>query len=203
MTLANSPESRTGYDSATGTLNLEFVDAYLIEAGVPYIVKWDKADDYVDDDAHNIVNPVFEQVLVENEAPNDHFVISKDGYVTFTGTYDPVGIYTDERTNLYLGADNKLYYPINSSQKVNSFRAYFQLNNGLTAGEPTSQQAGVRAFVMNFGKDETTGIIAVENEILPIGNNADVWYTIDGRKLKGMPTQRGVYINSGKKIMIK
>lgn len=203
MTLANNPESSTGYDSATGTLNLEFVDANRIEAGVPYIVKWDKADDYVDDDAHNIVNPVFEQVLIENEAPNDHFVISKDEYVTFTGTYDPVGIYTDERTNLYLGADNKLYYPINSSQKVNSFRAYFQLNKGLTAGEPTSQQAGVRAFVMNFGKDETTGIIAVENEISPFGNNADVWYTIDGRKLKGMPTQRGVYINSGKKIMIK
>lgn len=73
----------------------------------------------------------------------------------------------------------------------------------LTAEEPTSQQAGVRAFVMNFGKDEATGIIAVENEILPIGNNTDAWYTIDGRKFKGMPTQRGVYINSGKKIMIK
>ncbi|MBR3514413.1 MAG: hypothetical protein IKO12_08365 [Bacteroidaceae bacterium] len=49
------------------TLNLTFRKSWnddpemenTLFAGVPYIIKWDKAADYVDDDAHNIVNPVF------------------------------------------------------------------------------------------------------------------------------------------------
>ena len=34
-------------------------------------------------------------------------------------------------------------------------------------------------------------------------NGSDAWYTIDGRKLDGKPTQRGIYINNGKKTIIK
>jgi hypothetical protein len=29
------------------------------------------------------------------------------------------------------------------------------------------------------------------------------WYTLDGRKLQGKPTQKGAYIISGKKVVIK
>ena len=32
---------------------------------------------------------------------------------------------------------------------------------------------------------------------------SDEWYTLDGRKLRGMPTQRGIYVNNGKRIIIK
>ena len=28
----------------------------------------------------------------------------------------------------------------------------------------------------------------------------DVWHTIDGRKLQGKPTQKGVYIHNDKKV---
>ena len=31
----------------------------------------------------------------------------------------------------------------------------------------------------------------------------DVWHTIDGRKFQGKPTQKGVYINKGRKVVIK
>jgi len=30
-----------------------------------------------------------------------------------------------------------------------------------------------------------------------------IWYTIDGRKLQGLPAKKGIYINNGKKIIIK
>ena len=33
--------------------------------------------------------------------------------------------------------------------------------------------------------------------------SAEGWYTLNGVKLQGMPTQKGVYINNGKKIVIK
>lgn len=34
-------------------------------------------------------------------------------------------------------------------------------------------------------------------------NGADTWYTIDGRKLSGKPTKKGIYIQNGKKHVIK
>jgi len=31
----------------------------------------------------------------------------------------------------------------------------------------------------------------------------DVWYTLDGRKLDGMPTKKGIYINGGRKVVVR
>ena len=45
------------------TLNLTFGEAVTtLEAGTPYIIKWAKAEDYADDDAHNILNPCSQQL---------------------------------------------------------------------------------------------------------------------------------------------
>ncbi len=144
------------------------------------------------------MNPVFSGVIISKGTAN----VETD-YVDFIGTYSPVSIYTNENTNLYLGADNKLYYPTASDFQVNAFRGYFQLK-GLTAGKPSnSQQASVRAFNLNFGDDDNaTGIISVHDSGFMV-NGSDAWYTIDGRKLDGKPTQRGIYIHGGKKVMIK
>ena len=144
----------------------------------------------------DFVNPAFSGVIISKGTAN----VSTD-YVDFIGTYSPVGIYTNEKTNLYLGADNKLYYPTATDFQVNACRGYFQLKQGLTAGESTSP---VRAFVLNFdeGSGESTGIISVDGAEGTV-NGSDMWYTLDGRKLQGKPTQRGIYINNGKKVMIK
>ena len=161
MELGNSGGCKTGFDSATGTLTLDFVDANMIEAGHAYIVMWTKPSGY---DGHesdfDIRNPVFNGVTVVNENPDDQKVVSQDGYVQFIGTYSPVNIYTAEKTNLYLGADNTLYYPWGNAMtsfNINSFRAYFQLLNGLTAGDPGN---GVRAINLNFGEGSEETIIS-------------------------------------------
>ena len=177
----------TGFSG--GTLTMTFSDDVTsIEAGKPYIVKWANGTD--------IENPVFNGVTISNSAAN-----IETSYVDFVGTYSPVNIYTDEKTNLYLGAGNTLYYPTDDGFKVNACRGYFQLK-GLTAGEPSnSNQASVRAFKLNFGDDEATGIISTTN--YTNDTNSDAWYTLDGRRLDGKPTQRGIYINNGKKTIIK
>ena len=82
---------------------------------------------------------------------------------------------------------------------INSFRAYFQLNNGITAGNPSS--SGVRAFVLNFDGNERTGITTTN--YTNFSNSDNAWYTLDGRKLSGKPTAKGLYINNGKKVVIK
>jgi hypothetical protein len=48
--------------------------------------------------------------------------------------------------------------------------------------------------------DETTEIRNTDDTNR---TDADCRYTLDGRKLQGKPTQRGIYINNGKKVVIK
>ena len=180
-----------------GTLTLNFTPATgdgavtSITAGVPYIVKWEaQTPNYMED-------PVFSGVTISNATAN----VSTD-HVDFVGSFSPTVISGEDNTLLYLGADNKLYYP-NAAMTIGSCRAYFKLN-GITAGEPTySNQTSIRAFKLNFGDDEATGIISIENGKLKIENDADTWYSLDGRKLDGKPMRAGVYINNGKKVAIK
>ena len=113
---------------------------------------------------------------------------------TFTGFFSPVSLKANDKTVLYLGADNKLYYP-SADRTVGSCRAVFALN-GLTAGE----KAKARAFVLNFG-DESTGITTTNytNDT----NTDGAWYDMQGRRLSGKPSQHGIYIKNGKKVVIK
>ena len=141
-----------------------------------------------------IVNPTFEGVNLNADAPTA--VTSDDGKVSFTGCYSPVSIDGEDNTMLYLGAGNTLYYP-NAAMTIGAFRAHFTLNG---IGDPN---AGVRAFKLNFGDDDNaTGIISVHDSGFMV-NGSDAWYSLDGRKLDGKPTQRGIYINNGKKTIIK
>lgn len=127
--------------------------------------------------------------------------------VDFVGTYSPVGIYTTEKTNLYLGPANTLYHPTDEGFKVNTFRAYFKLKNGLTAGNPASpnQNIPVRAFTLNFGNGDTSGIVDVEAKasLFTLHSSFSEWYTLDGRRLNGKPSQSGVYVNGDRKVVIK
>ena len=55
-----------------------------------------------------------------------------------------------------------------------------------------------------FGKksaEEVTGIDAIENGQSVMGNG--VFYDLQGRQVMGKPTQRGIYIFGGKKVVIK
>ena len=186
MTLNTEKSSLTD-----GTLTLNFTAATTIPAGTPFIIKWDES-------GTDIENPVFEGVTVSN-ATNDATVTD---VLTFTGTYAPVNIPDGgDNTKLYLGAANKLYYPT-KSMTIGTHRAYFQLADGITAGEPTSL---VRAFVLNFGDDETTGIVSAEanSSLFTFHSSLSEWYTLDGRRLDGQPTAKGLYIHGGKKVAIK
>ncbi len=49
-------------------------------------------------------------------------------------------------------------------------------------------------------EEETTGVASMADGI---DDMSDEWYTLDGRKLNGKPTTKGLYIVNGKKVMIK
>jgi hypothetical protein len=115
-------------------------------------------------------------------------------------------IYSADHDNLYLGEENTLYWPSTSDYTLGACRAYFHVN--LNGGA-----SAVRQFVLNFGEGETTGIMSIENGKFfdersgraerKIENEADTWYDLSGRRLSGKPKAKGVYINNGRKVVIK
>ncbi len=145
--------------------------------------------------------PMFTGVTIESSNPSA--VSSSDEKVSFTGTYAYMSFDTDDKSKLFLGGDNTLYYP-EAGASIGAQRAYFQLD-GITAGaSPSGEQGGlIRAFVLNFADGQETAISAqpILNSQFSILNSA--WYTLDGRKLSGKPTKAGLYIVNGKKVVIK
>ena len=171
-----------------GTLTMTFTDATEITAGVPYIIKWASGT--------NIVNPVFTGVTISNTTAN----VSTD-YVDFVGTYSPVTYSSENRSVLFLGGGSNLYYPDGTSPiTIGACRAYFQLKNGLTAGDPSDPSSSVKAFVLNFDGEDATSI---DHSPLTIDHLAGAWYDLGGRKLDGKPTTKGLYIYGNKKILVK
>ena len=137
----------------------------------------------------DIIEPVFRHVTIENIVPSS----IEDEAVTFIGSFSPVSLAKDDKTILYLGANNTLYYPY-AAMTIGSCRAYFKLNNDLTADNPIN---GINNFMLNFGENTS-----IHNSQFTIHNTAG-WYTLDGRKLSGEPTQKGIYINNGEKMVVK
>ncbi len=183
------------YNAETGTLTLTFADATSIKAGQAYLIKWDSGTNLSPSDL------TFTGVTLNQTLRTDDITTDDEGTatITFMGTYKKKDFDADDKGILYLGAGNKLYYP-QSGASIGAQRGYFQLN-GLTAGD---MAAGVRALVMNFGNgDHTTDIIGIHSEASTLPAQADGWYTIDGRRLNGKPTQKGIYINNNQKNVIK
>lgn len=66
----------------------------------------------------------------------------------------------------------------------------------------SSSSARARAITFSFA-DDITDISIHNSEFIIHSYDDDDWYDLLGRKLSGKPTAPGMYINSGKKIIIK
>ena len=71
-------------------------------------------------------------------------------------------------------------------------RAYLKDNN------PTS---AVRTITIQEADGSTTAIATIDADGVAVP--AQGWYTVNGMKLEGVPTEKGIYINNGKKVVIK
>jgi len=179
----------TSSSFAGGVLTLIFSNAGSIVAGKPYLVKV----------SENVANPTFEGVTISSTTtPTETTAVI---FVPTLGKTLVTGYGTDAgnaKTVLFLGAGNKLYNPtvVNDSEQdasyMKGFRAYFQLK-----GE--AAQAPVQSLVMNFSEG-ATGIISATLNDSAEGTNGE-YYDLQGRRIEGQPTLKGVYIVNGKKVI--
>ncbi len=182
----NYDGNTTGLNGST--LYLYFKNATSIEAGVPYIIRWDSSD--------NIVNPTFTGVTINNASLTDKTAAFTGG--KFIGSYIYQSFTTENKYILLMGDNNTLYYPqpdlSNPANPIypylGAFRAYFEL------------ESSIGNAVLYFG-DETTGMMSLTPDPSPRGEGSG-WYTLQGLKLgDNKPTTPGVYIHNGRKIIVK
>ena len=88
-----------------------------------------------------------------------------------------------------------------------AFRAYMLSDGAWDGNQPTagarkrsaaSSLPDVIDIVWLPAQGGTTGISTVST-----ASETDGWYSLDGRKLDGKPAKKGVYINNGKKVVIR
>lgn len=101
-----------------------------------------------------------------------------------------------DKTNFILSQQKGViaWYPLAAKYALKAHSAYLQL---LTNDVFTND--GTRAISMEFEDGVTTGFIQIATDDVEDGD----WYGIDGIKFNQKPTQRGVYINNGRKVIVK
>ena len=171
-------------DDVTG-LTVNFVATNLSDgfyANYPYLVKTSK--DITEFFVTATIDPDEEDAVAE--FTNGKTGPKKEVYGSLIGSYHAGDAIPNN--GLFLSG-NKFWYSAGAT-KIKAFRAYFMLNEVLS---------GVAEAKVRFMVDEDAA--AIEG-ITPDMENG-VWYTLDGRQLNGKPTEKGVYIVDGKKVLIK
>ena len=174
MTLNTATSGLSG-----STLTLNFTSATSIPAGTSFIIKWDNKGTTIEE-------PEFTGVTISNATANNEQAFSGG---SFKGSFSPVSFTADDKTKLFVGAENKLYWP-STDMTLGACRAHFDLG---TSGAPDMN------IVLNFG-DETTEIRTTNYTNY---TNSDEWFTLSGTRLSVKPTQPGLYINNGRKVVVK
>ena len=134
---------------------------------------------------------------------------------TFQGTYDevkwdtaPTGIYGFSAQDV---SDQSIsqgeFVKVGAKVRIRPLRAYLKYKNGTEnySAAPTrgtTAELPDRIIVHLIGSDgNTTAIGTLDTRTGEV--EIDTWYDLNGRKLSAKPTHRGIYINNGRKVVIK
>ena len=99
-------------------------------------------------------------------------------------------------TNFLLSATNSsdaCFRPISTTYNLRANRAYLQIPTYMVGSS-----AGANAVGIEFEE----GVTGIDNSLSDMDANAH-WFTLDGRRLNGKPTQKGLYVVNGQKVVIK
>ena len=157
-----------------------FKKATTIEAGKPYLIKWAKTPNEVCD----FVNTFEGVTLVATATP-----VKVNDAITFTGFYNKATADKLGASVAAIGAGNKLFKV--TSGEMKGFRAAFVLN-------PATPAAGIKVVI----DGTTTGIEdLVVDGVKANGRVYNLNGQYVGNSLNGL--QPGIYIQNGKKVVVK
>ena len=141
-----------------------------------------------------------------------------EGDWTYKGTYEEVK-WTTEPTGIYgfsaqavadAGISQGQFVKVGAYVRVKPLRCYLEYQNGsanaarrhAAASDATATELPKTLNVRLIGSDgqqTAIGTLDTQTGEVTLGN----WYTLDGTPLSGKPSAKGIYINNGKKMVIK
>ena len=172
-------------NTSTVALTLSFGE---IPANTPILVQ--PAEDVVLGDGF-----FFEKEVVYSENPE---VADQAGH-HFVGTYTGHYVTAEDKSEYYYSISAKAFVNSTSSTRIGSTGAYLKDDN---AGTPNE----VRYISIQDpdGEENVTAIGEIAADAASKADaNAEGWYNVQGMKLNAAPTQRGIYIKDGKKVLVK
>ena len=178
--------------NVNGSKNVYFkIEMDKIKANQPFLMKVKSDDKNNMDDVH--INGVKVQEVTATVSVDSKV----EGVTEFTGLYGNSVTIAVGSKDRFLATnptthENKWWEATQNSYTVLPLDAYLKMETG----------SGARVFIEDF-ENGTTAIKELGVDGTAKAYNVDGWYTLNGVKLQGAPTEKGIYINNGKKIVIK
>lgn len=161
-------------------LQLSPLSGDQLEKGVPYMFRWTSGD--------NLSFLIFDNINWGTGSDADQ---TGDAKVTFHGFYPMTTITYEDHYNLFLGADDVLYWPISDGTSMRGFRAYWLVDHSqpspapIYRGMPASlyirQKTGVTTGIENDELKTKSDKILREGRVVLLINGEQ--YSIGGQKL--------------------
>ena len=156
-----------------------------------------------------------------NEIPSHTPLLLKKTGDAVTPTKVITGTVPDEGYNATTGLASSegsglTFYGNASDTKITEGYNYaYGSSYGLYNGEfvliDTDNGIAANRCLLNVGNGQNAPVLSISEEITSLSpvpspsreGSSQRWYTLDGRKLNGKPTKKGIYINGGRKVVIK
>ena len=130
----------------------------------------------------------------------DEVVTHDYGFAALSGTSaDDKSVEAGQFVRLTTGA---------SAKPMRCYLSYVGVPNqarALTRGAAATDEELPSSIIVRLvgANGQTTAIGTLDTKTGEMTFDSEAWYTLDGVRLSGKPTKKGLYINNGKKIVIK
>ena len=126
-------------------------------------------------------------LLIPCNEPDLAITVAPEFKGTLTGT--TIAASTEAQTNYAL--NGKAFVYVKNAIEIGANKAWLQI--------PSQQQSAHKLEIVFDGNMTGVDTLNVKRGTV----NDDSWYTVDGRKLNGMPTKKGIYVKNGRKVVVK
>ena len=184
--IANSPDPSVNATDQMWVFLKQMSAGDVLHANMPYVYKAKEAvTDYAFTTTNAVLKPKNTDIILDTRTAEEIY--------NFYATYEPTTA-TEADPFYYVNIDGSVSY--GDAVTVGAFRWIIRKVNKFGA---TPSYA--REMIFFDGDNETTSLREISNEKLVISN--DDYYTLDGRKLQGKPTAKGIYVHGGRKTVVK
>ena len=187
--IANAPNPQTNASDEMWVFLKQIGEGDMLHANMPYVYKPKAAvTDYAFTTNNAVLKAKADDVRITMMTAEDTYTIYAT-YAPTTATVQDPFYYVNIDGGISLGNDGTV--------SVGAFRWIIRVE---------SKFGGSTAYARKmtfFDGEETTSLseeLRVKSEEFA---TASEWYTLDGRKLDGKPAAKGIYMNGGKKVVIK